>query len=87
MALPQGSVNPTCEPSGVAAMLGQNVEACLMRPTVAWEAVSITTVSGVNEEHTYAYLPSGEKMIIPGPLGTCGVVQRIAVCWRAPTGR
>ena len=44
------SVNQTCLPSGVAAMLGQNGLSCFTRPTTCLLAVSITTVSGLNEE-------------------------------------
>ena len=33
-------------------------------------AVAITTVSGVKLEQTYPYLPSGEKIVMPGPFGT-----------------
>ena len=46
------SVNHTWLPSGVAAMLGQNGLACATRPTIAWSATVMTTVSGLNDEHT-----------------------------------
>src|ERR1700719_4788922 len=64
------SVNQTWEPSGVAAMLGQNGLACCTFPTILWSATEITSVSGVNDEQTYPYFPSGEKIVMPGPLGT-----------------
>src|ERR1700722_303600 len=64
------SVNQTCEPSGVVAMFGQNGLACTTRPTIAWDATSTATVSGVSEEQTYPYFPSGENIVIPGPFGT-----------------
>src|SRR5262245_57926783 len=64
------SVNQTCFPSGVAAMLGQNGLPCGTRPTISCLATEITTVSGVKEEHTYPYCPSGEQICMPGPFGT-----------------
>src|SRR5258706_11465752 len=63
-------VNQTCSPSGEAAILGQNGETCFTRPTISWVFVLTTTVSGVKLEQTYPYAPSGEKIVIPGPLGT-----------------
>src|SRR5262249_38576970 len=33
-------------------------------------AAVMTTVSGVKLEQTYPYLPSGEKIVMPGPFGT-----------------
>src|ERR1700745_2719696 len=64
------SVNHTCFPSGVAAMSGQNGLACLILPTIVWSATEITSVSGLNDEQTYPYLPSGEKICMPGPAGS-----------------
>ena len=47
------SVNQTCLPSGVAAMLGQNGLACGTRARRSRaSATAMTTVSGVNDEHT-----------------------------------
>jgi len=45
-------VNQTCLLSGVAAMLGQNGLSCFTRPTICLVTVSITTVSGLKDEHT-----------------------------------
>src|SRR5712691_11574063 len=64
------SVNQTCLPSGDAAMFGQNWLAWATRPTILWVATEITTVSGVNDEQTYPYFPSGENICMPGPFGT-----------------
>src|SRR6266571_4225605 len=63
-------VNHTCSPSGEAAMLGQNGETCFTPPTISWVLVLTTTVSGVKLEQTYPYVPSGEKIVMPGPFGT-----------------
>src|ERR1700761_9616967 len=63
-------VNQTCLPSGVAAILGQNGLACSTLPTTLWSATVITAVSGVKDEQTYPYCPSGEKIVMPGPLAT-----------------
>src|ERR1700742_2331458 len=64
------SVNHTCLPSGVAAMLGQNGLACGTWPTIVWSATETTTVSGLNDEQTSPYLPWGENICRPGPPGT-----------------
>src|SRR5215468_6005468 len=64
------NVNQTWAPSGVAAMFGQNGLACGTLPTILWSATVITAVSGVNDEQTYPYFPSGEKIVMPGPLAT-----------------
>src|SRR3989441_2690080 len=63
-------VNHTCWESGVAAMLGQKGLSCVTSPTISCAATEITTVRGVNDEQTYPYLPSGEKICMPGPAGT-----------------
>ncbi len=62
-------VSQTCVPSGVAAMFGQNGLSCRTRPTIRCVATSMTTTSGLKDEHTYANLPSGEKICMPGPAG------------------
>src|SRR5580704_13668567 len=67
-------VSQTWLPSGVAAMLGQNGLACLTRATILGVATETTSVSGLNEEQTYPYLPSGEKICMPGP---AGVMMRV----------
>src|SRR6267143_3066297 len=74
------SVNHTCWPSGVAAMLGQNGLSCATSPTIWCSATEITTVRGVNDEHTYPYLPSGEKICMPGPAGTLMRAFSSSVC-------
>src|SRR5450432_3337386 len=63
------SVIQTWLPSGVAAMFGQNGLSCLTRPTILRETTANTTVSGLNDEQTYPYFPSGEKICMPGPPG------------------
>ena len=63
-------MNQICLPSGVAAMFGQNGLSCLTCPTIRWSATVMTTVSGLKDEQTYPYLPSGEKICMPGPAGT-----------------
>src|ERR1700739_2620844 len=63
------SVIQTCLPSGVAAIFGQNGLTCLTVATILCVAVEMTSVSGLNEEQTYPYLSSGEKMVMPGPGG------------------
>src|SRR6185369_6325456 len=68
------SVNHTWLPSGVAATSGQKGLSCFTLPTMVWLATSMTTVCGLNEEHTKPYLPSGEKICMPGP---GGVVMRV----------
>src|ERR1700751_1139975 len=62
-------VNQTWARSGVAAMLGQNGLACLTRATMLCVANETTSVSGLKEEQTKRYLPSGEKICMPGPAG------------------
>src|SRR5262245_29810100 len=64
------SVSQTWLPSGVAAMSGQNGLSCLTCPMILCPAVAMTTVSGLKLEQTYPYLPSGEKIVMPGPFGT-----------------
>jgi hypothetical protein len=64
------SVNHTCLPSGVAAMFGENGEACLTVATIWWVFTSITFVSGVKLEQTNPYFPSGRKIVMPGPFPT-----------------
>src|SRR5262249_54919632 len=64
------SVSQTWSPSGVAAMFGQNGDSCFTLPTILRSATEVTGVSGVRLEHTYAYLPSGEKIVMPGPLAS-----------------
>src|SRR5258708_21092595 len=75
-------VNQTCEPSGVAAMLGQKGLAWCTFPTTLWSATEMTSVSGLNDEQTYPYFPSGEKIVMPGPLGT---VIRVFSSYVAPS--
>jgi hypothetical protein len=45
-------VNHTCEPSGVAAMFGQNGLACASLATTRWSATDTTSVSGLKDEQT-----------------------------------
>ena len=53
MTLPTSlSVSHTCLPSGVAAMSGQNGLSCFTRPTMRFDLVSMTTVSGEKLEQT-----------------------------------
>src|SRR6201987_4253351 len=51
-------------------MSGQNGLSCLTCPMISCPAVVMTTVSGLKLEQTYPYLPSGEKIVMPGPFGT-----------------
>src|SRR5215472_11203511 len=51
-------------------MSGQNGLSCLTCPMILCPAVAMTTVSGLKLEQTYPYLPSGEKIVMPGPFGT-----------------
>src|SRR6516225_6826467 len=74
------SVSQTCLPSGVAAMSGQNGLTCVTCPTTLWEAVAMTTVSGLKLEQTYPYWPSDEKIVMPGPAGTLMRVLSSNVC-------
>jgi hypothetical protein len=64
----QGEPHPLAV--GEAALLGQNGETCFTRPTISCVFVLITTVSGVKLEQTYPHVPSGEKIVMPGPFGT-----------------
>src|SRR5262249_50323658 len=64
------SVNHTCLPSGAAAMSGQKGEAWGTRPTMRCECAYTYTVSGVKLEQKSPYMPSGDKIVMPGPLGT-----------------
>ena len=61
-------VSQTWSPSGAAAMLGQNGDSCFTLPTTLCVATETTAVSGLKLEQTYPYFPSGEKMVMPGPL-------------------
>src|SRR5215813_13364372 len=55
---------------GRPAMSRQNGLSCLTCPMILCPAVVMTTVSGLKLEQTYPCLPSGEKIVMPGPFGT-----------------
>src|SRR6185369_6312285 len=63
------SVYQTCFPSGVAAMFGQKGLGCGTLATWVWLATSNTTSSAVKDEQTKPERPSGEQIVMPGPLG------------------
>ncbi len=51
-------------------MFGQNGDSCFTLPTTLWVATETMAVSGVKLEQTKPYLPSGEKMVMPGPFAS-----------------
>src|SRR5262249_22302570 len=63
-------VSHTCLLSGDAAMFGEKGDAWATVAITLCVFTSTTFVSGIKLEQTNPYLPSGRKIVIPGPFPT-----------------